>query len=359
MKKILLTGGGTLGSVTPLIAIKQELDQQDTTYDFLFVGTENGVEKDFVTKDYHIKYQGISSGKLRRYFSLQNFIDPFRIIRGFFDSFRVLWSYKPDLIITAGSFVSVPLVIVGYFFRIPIVVHQLDIKIGLSNRIMSWFAKIVTITFADHLKSFPSSKVVLSGNPVRQELFSGDSKKAQKVFNIHNTLPTILVLGGGIGSVNINQLIQSSIDRLLTFCNIIHVTGYGKKGDLCKVDTKHGVYRVVEFLGKELPDVIALADVVVTRAGLATLSELMNLQKIMIIIPIHHHQQEDNARYFDRKKCGIYIDETISFEKFVSVLELLLKNSEVQAELRQGMKQLGNHFAAQIIAKKIQSLLTS
>lgn len=356
MKKVLLTGGGTLGSVTPLIAIKESLEKQYNEYEFLFVGTYSGVEKDFVSKEYGMRYIGIASGKLRRYLSIQNLLDPFNIAKGFFQSWKLLRQEQPDIVITAGSFVSVPLVIAAKLQRIPILVHQLDIRIGLANKIMAAMAQMITITFADHLQNFSDKKVRLVGSPVREELFSGQAKKAQDIFGIHNDLATILVLGGGIGSVNINKLLEKSSKKITEFCNVIHITGKGKQGNLKDFDGVQGVYRVREFIGKEYSHALSLATVVMTRAGLATLAELLALGKVIITIPIKNHQQEDNAKYLERKGAAIYIDEeSCNAEQLGILLKNLLFDTTMQKRLAEAAEGLGYKQSAHIVAKLIHT----
>lgn len=359
IKKIILSGGGTLGSVTPLIAICNELKSNNINnieFDFLFVGSKNGVEKKFV-KSLGIDYNSISSGKLRRYFSFQNFIDVFYILKGFVDSFKLIKKYKPNLILTAGSFVSVPLVIIAWLFKVPIFVFQLDIKVGLANKIMAIFATKITVTFENNLKDFAQKKVVLTGSPIRKELFCGSSLKARQIFDSpppkadgeQNSLKTVFILGGGIGSQEINNLVLNSKDELLKKCNIIHITGIQKNIELFNFNTQNGVYRVIEFINNEIADVFALCDIVVTRAGMATLYEVAVLQKPMIVIPILNHQQEDNAKFFEQHNACINLQNR-SVNNFVNTVFNLIEDDNKKNILIQSAKKLVNPLASKIIA---------
>lgn len=352
--KIMLTGGGTLGSVTPLVAIWQEIKEQNKNSEVVFVGTKNGVEKDFIVKNYKIPYFSISSGKLRRYISLKNITDIYRIIKGFFDSYVLLKKVKPSAIITAGSFVSVPLVIVGWWLKIPVFVHQLDIKVGLANKIMAKFARKITITFGDHFMAFPEDRTILTGSPVRKELLQGKSEKAVKSLGLSKKLPTILILGGGIGAQKVNDLISRNLDQLLQKYNVIHSTGRGKLGNLKNKDTQDGKYRVFEFIDTELADYYALADLIVTRAGLGTLAEVLAVHKPMIIIPIHKHQQEKNAFYFQKKGVGLVVEEIGNFdEKFLHGVKELMTNEKARDQIKDIAEKTKNHVAAMVVAKKV------
>lgn len=358
-KIIILSGGGTLGSVTPLIAIKQEMeDKFSNEYSFLFVGTHDGVERAFVEKIYGIQYLSISSGKIRRYFSLKNFSDIFLIFKGFFDALKILRNYDVSCIVTAGSFVSVPLIFAAYFKKVSIVVHQLDIKIGLANKIMSRFADLIMVTFGDHVSSFGNRNILLSGTPVRRELFIGSIDKAKEYFAINNALKVIVVLGGGLGAGIINKYFWKYRDILLKKYNIIHVVGNGKIGDMESYDSDNGVYRVFEFIGGELSDAFALADCVITRAGLATLSELLVLGKVICAIPITNHQQEDNAVYLERKNALLVINESmLESGDFLNKIDFLMNDIVARDGFSKKARLLGNPHASSISARNIHKLI--
>jgi len=308
MKKYLLTGGGTLGSVTPLLAIRDALQQQAEA-EFVFVGTHAGVERTFVEQQYGIRYIGIASGKLRRYMSIQNLIDPLKIIGGFWQSVHILRAEKPDAVITAGSFVSVPLIIAAAYLKIPIFVHQLDLRIGLANKIMARYATKITVSFEELIEGFASEKTVFTGTPIREEIFRGAADKIRLKYNLDAAFPTVLVLGGGLGARYLNEIVDENKAELLKNMHILHATGRDKQGQLRDEQTAQGTYIVREFFADDFADMLAVADVVVTRAGLATLAELRALSKKMIMVPIKGHQQEDNAEFFTKKGWGVTATE--------------------------------------------------
>jgi len=211
--KILLSGGGTLGSVSPLIAVWQKIFEQKPDSQALWVGTKDGPEKDFV-KNYKLDYRSITAGKLRRYFSLKNLLDPFLVLMGFFQSLKIIKEFKPQIIISAGGFVSVPLAWAGKFKKVPVLIHQQDVRPGLANKLMASSAEKITVTFEKSLKDFPIEKVTLTGNPVRQEIFNGSKEEAYNFFKLDFNIPTVLILGGGTGSLAINKLVWMSLRKL-------------------------------------------------------------------------------------------------------------------------------------------------
>ena len=260
--KILFSGGGTGGSVTPLLAIYDSLDKE--RYDFWWIGTKNGPEKKMI-KDKGIEYRYINSGKLRRYFSWKNFIDPMFVFFGFLESFFFLLFRRQDLIITAGSFVSVPLVWAAHILRIPVIVHQQDIRPGLANKIMAKSARVVTCVFEKSLKDY-KKKALWTGNPVRAFL---KTEKDYNFFDFNGLVPTVLVIGGGTGAKNINKIVYESVNSLCSKVQVIHVVGNGKK----ERDIDNSNYRQTEFLNeRELAKAYAISDIVVSRCGIGVLS---------------------------------------------------------------------------------------
>ena len=254
--RIILTGGGTLGSVTPLLAIAQKLKDKRVDVDFLWVGTKAGPEKELVLNS-DIIYRGISAGKLRRYFSLKNLSDIIKTAVAIIQSLFITYSFKPKLIICAGSFVQVPIVfavsainmITPREKKIKIIVHQQDVKKGLANSLASKFADKITVSTKKSLTDFPKLKTVLTGNPYRAEILNGQISHAIKLFKINPKKPTLLILGGGTGALRLNQLVTGALPKLLTFCQIIHITGKNKQTDGLK--SMRGYYQT-EFLKSPL-----------------------------------------------------------------------------------------------------------
>ncbi|PIT94041.1 undecaprenyldiphospho-muramoylpentapeptide beta-N-acetylglucosaminyltransferase [Candidatus Falkowbacteria bacterium CG10_big_fil_rev_8_21_14_0_10_43_11] len=347
--KILLTGGGTGGSVTPLLAVFDELRvTRDALCDFeyLWVGTKSGPEKEMVARE-GIEFKAIAAGKFRRYFSARNLIDPFFVIIGFFQSLVIILKFKPDWIITAGGFVSVPVFWVGWLTRKKMIVHQQDVRAGLANKLMAPLAKFVTVTFEKSLQDYgPEAKWI--GNPVRGKKLEVKSKK---YFNLAINMPVLLILGGGTGSAFINKLVLESLPQLTKICQIIHVTGKGKQPALKK---NYPNYYPYEFLNTEqMAEAYAAATIVVSRCGLATLSELSYFGKPAILIYLPGHQ-EYNARVFEEYGAAIVLDQP-ALEKnfFIKKVKKLLADKKLQADLSKNISEVIKKGAAKELAKII------
>ncbi|GAC1573370.1 MAG: hypothetical protein NVS3B9_3910 [Candidatus Doudnabacteria bacterium] len=238
--KILLVGGGTGGPVMPLIAVMQKVKELPPSADFLLIGTNKGPEKDLALK-YSIDFIGIPAGKLRRYFSFQNFYAPFLVFAGFFKALKVIKDFNPDVVLGAGGYVSVPVVIAAWILRKKIVIHQQDVLPSLTNQILAPLATKITVTFEKSGKDFrlssglfmpKDSKVIWTGNPVRAELMNPrSSEDIKKSFNIIDQRIVILFLGGATGALALNKIIAEVLPALCEFSEVIHVTGKGKAID--------------------------------------------------------------------------------------------------------------------------------
>lgn len=346
-EKIVLTGGGTGGSVTPLLALADKFDKNN----LLWIGTENGLEKNIIEGE-GIRFISIKSGKLRRYFDWKNFSDLFLIIIGFFQSLAVLLRLKPRLVLTAGSFVSVPVVWAAWILRIPVLIHQQDARPGLANKLMAPFAKIITVTFEKSIKDY-GKKAVWTGNPVRRSLEVPRNKKQEtNHFDLNNNIPTILILGGGTGSVAINKLVEESLDELMKFCQVIHVAGRGKM-------PSHGGdknYKNFEFLSTEqLAEAYAISDIVISRAGMGALTELSYLGKPAIIIPMPDSHQEDNAKIFEENEAAIILDQKdLKSDTFLQEIRDFLNNKEMKERLSGNIRKVIKNGADETILMLIK-----
>ncbi len=346
--KILLTGGGTGGSVAPLLAVYDEL-KDGARFEFLWLGTKFGPERAMVEKA-NVKFKAVAAGKWRRYFSLKNLTDIFKIKLGFFQSFFIMLNWRPDLVMTAGSFSSVPVVWAAWLLGVPVIVHQQDIIPGLANKLMAPFAKVVTVTFESSLKDY-SKKAVWIGNPTRQSL-EVESKKLK----VESGMPTVLILGGGTGAEAINKLVENSLSELTKFCQIIHITGKNKSYGLRVTG-----YESYEFLDAEkMAAALKSADLVVTRAGLGFLSELSFLGKPAIIIPMPDSHQVANAEFFRSRKAAVVARQKyLTPENFTQMIKDLLsdeKNLKRLAEnMAKAMKKNANQEMIKIINKIIDS----
>lgn len=280
MKRILLTGGGTAGHVTPNIALMPKLKEKN--YEIYYIGSKNGIEKDLIEKE-NIPYYGISSGKLRRYFDLKNATDVFRVVKGVGQAVKIISEIKPDIIFSKGGFVAVPVAAAAKLKGIPLVCHESDITPGLANKLAAPFAKKVCASFPETLKYIKDNKGILTGSPVRKELFDGSRKKGLEFAGFDGNKPVILIMGGSIGSVKINNAVRGIIDKLTEKYDIIHLCG---KGNIEEKLGSHKGYRQYEFISKELKDIFAAADMVCARAGSNSVFEYLYLKKPMLLIPL-------------------------------------------------------------------------
>jgi len=358
--KILFTGGGTMGSVSPLIAIHQQLtknNQQKTKdYQVLWLGTRTGPERKIVEKE-GIEFKAIAAGKLRRYFDLRNIIDLAKIKIGFWQAFFIILKFKPDIILSAGSFVSVPVVWAGWVLRIPSIIHQQDVRPGLANRLMAPFAARITVALDVSLEDYSKNKTVLAGNPVRQSLVTSDQSlvMGSEKFEFKNNLPILLVMGGGTGALKINELIWESLDELTKFCNVLHLTGKNKNKNYSLLITHYSLrYKSFEFLTDKMADAYQAADLVVSRAGMSALTELAYLKKPAIVIPIPNSHQEDNAKYFAQKDACLYLDQRkTSSDQLVKIVRELLRDGNRRRELGENMHKIFIDYSGKHIIKEV------
>ncbi|MFA6513738.1 MAG: UDP-N-acetylglucosamine--N-acetylmuramyl-(pentapeptide) pyrophosphoryl-undecaprenol N-acetylglucosamine transferase [Patescibacteria group bacterium] len=358
---IILSGGGSGGPVTTLLAVSKELIKDNSHLNLIFIGTKKGPERllidSFRVYDKHIKFIAISSGKLRRYFSVANFLDFFKIFSGFIISFLILSKEKPNLVISAGGFVSVPLVWAAYLKKIPILIHQQDVRPGLANRLMAPFARLITVSFEKSLSDY-GPKAVWIGNPSNQleqndTFISGIKEK----YNLQSGLPLILVTGGGTGSQAINNLIIKALPKLISSAQIIHLTGKGK----LPIDQKNDApnYQAFEFLNNdEVFALMSISTLVISRCGLASLTELCALEKPAILIPIPDSQQEDNAEVFKRYKAAVVLNQkTLSVEELIDKIKEVLVNNELRKNLTTNIFKIMKKNAAETMASLIWEIL--
>lgn len=281
MSKIVMTGGGTAGHVTPNIALMPTLQKEG--YEISYIGSYDGIEKHLI-EEQHIPYYGISSGKLRRYFDVKNFSDPFKVLKGYRQSVKLLKQLKPDVVFSKGGFVSVPVVLAAKRCRIPAIIHESDLTPGLANRIAIPSATKVCCNFPETLKYLPAEKAVLTGSPIRKELLSGNRDRAFSLCGFKSRAKAaLLIIGGSTGSKAINTAIRDLLPELIKSFNIIHLCGKGNlASDLADVPG----YAQFEYANRELADMFALADLVISRAGANAICELLALRKPNILIPL-------------------------------------------------------------------------
>lgn len=308
MKKIVMTGGGTAGHVTPNIALMPAL--KENGYEISYIGSYAGMEKQLI-EEQNIPYYGISSGKLRRYFDWKNFSDPFKVLKGYGQAVRLLKKLKPDVVFSKGGFVSVPVVLAAKRCKIPAIIHESDLTPGLANRLAIPSASKVCCNFPETMKYLPDGKAVLTGSPIRQELLSGKKEAAISYCGFEGrNLPVILIVGGSSGSKVINSAVRAILPELLDHFSIIHLCG---KGNLDESLKNLEGYAQFEYAKQELTDMFALSDLVISRAGANSICELLALHKPNILIPLSaaasRGDQILNAKSFKAQGFSYVIEE--------------------------------------------------
>jgi UDP-N-acetylglucosamine--N-acetylmuramyl-(pentapeptide) pyrophosphoryl-undecaprenol N-acetylglucosamine transferase len=340
MKKIVMTGGGTAGHVTPNIALMPALKKAD--YEITYIGSYQGMEKDLIEAQ-GIPYYGIASGKLRRYFDLKNFSDPFKVLKGYGEAIRLMKQLKPDIVFSKGGFVSVPVVLAAKHCHVPAIIHESDITPGLANKIAVHGAKKVCCNFPETMKYLPEGKAVLTGSPIRQELFLGNADAARTLCHIQDTTrPVLLIVGGSSGSKVINDVVRAALPELLEHFSIIHLCGKGNL-DPSLNDVKD--YTQMEYASRELPDIFALADLVISRAGANSICELLALHKPNILIPLSaaasRGDQILNARSFQKQGFSYVLEEeSLSKESLLNAVRTVFADRDTYRSAMEASGQM-------------------
>ncbi len=306
-KKIVLTGGGTAGHVTPNIALLPSL--KEAGYKIFYVGSYNGIEKKLLA-DFDVKYYGISCGKFRRYFDPKNFSDPFRVIKGYSEAKKIIREIQPDVLFSKGGYVSVPVVRAAASLRVPCIIHESDMTPGLANKLCIHSAKKICCNFPETFNMLPPEKAVLTGSPIRAELSTGERTKGLGLCGFPDDKPVILVIGGSLGASAVNEAVRDALPELLRDFNVIHICGTNKMDNMLL--TTPG-YKQFEYVKEDLKHLFAAADIVISRAGANAICELLSLKKPNILIPLpaksSRGDQILNARSFEKQGFSMVIDE--------------------------------------------------
>ena len=352
MKRIVLTGGGTAGHVTPNIALLPKL--KELGYDVHYIGSYNGIEKTLI-EECQIPYYGISSGKLRRYFDLKNFSDPFKVLKGFSEAAKLLKNLKPDVVFSKGGFVSVPVVLAAKQQRIPVIIHESDMTPGLANKLSIPAASKVCCNFPETLEHLPKGKAVLSGSPIREELLTGSREKALQFTGLTGTKPVLLIIGGSLGSVVVNEAVRGILPKLLKKFEIIHLCG---KGKLDQTLTAMNGYVQYEYISDELKDLFALCDIVISRAGANSICEFLALRKPALLVPLSaaasRGDQILNANSFKKQGyAAVLEEEALNGDSLYDALNELWDNKDAYIEAMNA-SPMGNSI--QIITDLLEEL---
>ena len=350
MPKIFFTGGGTAGHVTPNIALIRELYSD---YEIGYVGESSSVEEKLISS-ISVPFFRIKSGKLRRYFSIKNIFDPFKVIVGFLQSIRLCIRERPDLVFSKGGYVAVPLVLAARVLKIPIIAHESDVTPGLANRLTFPFCSKICLTFPATGRQLSDNRVLVTGTPLRRALIDADAKKGLQLLNFENNMPILLVFGGSKGARFLNELIFRLRDRLLESFNIVHITGEGN----CSGETEMKGYIQREFLHQDFGDVLAAASVVVSRAGANSIYELLSLRKPHLLVPLPKEasrgDQLENARKFCELGYSRYIEESLlTDDNFIREIKNLL---ETKTSIEKRLANFKAPDSVSMIVKEIKKI---
>ena len=351
MKHIVLTGGGTAGHVTPNIALMGRLKEQG--YQISYIGSYNGIEKTLI-EELGIPYYGISSGKLRRYFDLKNFTDPFRVLKGFSEARKLLKQLKPDVVFSKGGFVTVPVVVAAGRLKIPAIIHESDMTPGLANKLCIPSAVKVCCNFPETKAHLPEGKAVVTGTPIRPELLQGDADKGRSFTGFTSEKPVIMIIGGSLGAQAVNDAIRRILPELLKDFQVVHLCGKGKQDD-SKNDLKG--YVQYEYIESELADLFAMADIVISRAGANAICELQALKKPNLLIPLSANASRGdqilNARSFEKQGFSMVLEEeSITDEVLLKAIHDLYDHRE---NYRAAMENAPGQDSISVICDLIRS----
>ena len=349
-KKIILTGGGTAGHVTPNIALIPELEKRG--FEIHYIGSKEGIEKELIG-NFDIPYYGISSGKLRRYFDVKNFTDPFRIINGYREAKKIIKELQPDVVFSKGGFVTVPVVKAAAGKKVPCVLHESDISPGLANRLCIKSADVICTNFPETIEHLPEGKAVVTGSPIRKELFEGNKSKGLEYCGFDDSKPVIMIIGGSLGSVRVNEAVRAILSKLLERFQIVHLCGK-EKLDESLVGTKG--YIQFEYVQKELKDIMCAADLVISRAGANAICELVALHKPNVLIPLSleasRGDQILNAQSFEKQGYSYLLrEEDLTDDTLLEAIDTVWNDKEKYIK---SMKNGGHGDAVKTIADIIE-----
>lgn len=366
--RIVLTGGGTGGHLFPLVAVAQKIKEKKPETEFIFMGPSGKMEKDIIGKT-GVKMKSIICGKRRRYFSWLNFSDFFKVPVGIAQALWHLLVLMPDAVFSKGGYASVPVVISAWIYRIPVFIHESDANPGEANSVLGKFAKRVAVSYAEAEKYFPPDQVVLTGNPLFDDVTQGDAEKIRKTFNLHESKKVIFIAGGSQGARSINNKILNILPELLHKYELIHQTGESnfdevrhKAGEL-GVKTGHDGYFPMAFYGEdhELKDILAVADLVITRAGANTLTEIAACAKPAIVIPLstaaNDHQRMNAYAIARHGGCVVLEENNLGEHLLLKKIDEIMENEELRKELSKSINKFYHPDAAQKIAEGVLGMI--
>lgn len=350
MKTIVFTGGGSAGHVTPNLAIIARLKKLG--WNIQYIGSREGIEKEII-QHAGIPFHSISSGKLRRYFDLKNIKDPFKVVKGIGDAYMLLRKLKPAVVFSKGGFVSVPVIIASWLLRIPVISHESDMTPGLANKLSLPFVTRICVNFPESLQHIKGGKGICTGLPIREHILQGKAGRAYDLCEFHKQKPVLLIMGGSLGAQAINKVVREALDPLLEQFQIVHLCGKGQVDDTL---SKRRGYKQFEFMNDELADVLAMTDIVLSRAGATAIFEFLAVGKPMLLIPLTRQASRGdqllNAASFEKKGYArVLFEENLTAAALVESLNGLYDAREQIASNIRSTRQGG---AVETIVELIQ-----
>ncbi|MBH5317554.1 undecaprenyldiphospho-muramoylpentapeptide beta-N-acetylglucosaminyltransferase [Paenibacillus sp. GSMTC-2017] len=342
MGTILFTGGGSAGHVTVNLALIPRFVEKGWNVDY--IGSVNGIEKQLIEAVPNVRYFPISTGKLRRYMDWNNVKDPFRVVKGLYQAYRIINKQKPNVIFSKGGFVSVPVVLGAWLNKVPVLIHESDLTPGLANRIAIPFATGVCTTFPETVDALPENKCRYIGPIVREDLIKGNAEKGRALCGFNRAKPVMLIMGGSLGAKRINEVVRKALPRLLETYQVVHLCG--KNGHVSSMSSGH--YKQFEYVTDELPHLLAMTDIVISRAGSNSIFEFLALHKPMLLIPLPKGQSRGdqilNAESFRRSGyCDVLYEENLEERTLVEHVQKLYENRQTyidQMSVRKGSDSL-------------------
>jgi UDP-N-acetylglucosamine--N-acetylmuramyl-(pentapeptide) pyrophosphoryl-undecaprenol N-acetylglucosamine transferase len=331
---IAITGGGTGGHIFPNAAIIEELKKRGYK-DIIWIGAKHGKEQEWARK-LNVPFFGISTGKLRRYISLKNISDILGVVAGIIQSFFILLRHRPSMLFSKGGFVSVPPVVASWLLRVPVITHESDIDPGLATKIIARFSKVICVSFEKTADFFSGGRTVHTGNPVRGLVKNGDRQKGLRYLGFKDDLPVVFVMGGSLGAASINKTVHEMCKSRAFNFNLVHQCGLGNLDNNLSGKKR---YVQLEFIGKEIGDVMAASDIVISRAGAGAIFEIGYMKRPSILVPLpkskSRGEQIENARYFEKNgACVIIRDENLKADVMHELINRLLSD-------RKSLKTMG------------------
>lgn len=364
--RIVLTGGGTGGHLIPLVTVARKIKEKVPDCNFLFMGPGGKMERE-IMGGAGVRSKKVMAGKMRRYFSALNLLDIFKIPVGIVQALWYLLFFMPDAIFSKGGYASLPVVLAGWIYRIPVLIHESDSNPGMANSMLAKFSKRVAVSYPEAQKYFPADQVVLTGNPLREDIDKGDIQKARAMFSLVDSKKTILVIGGSQGSRNINNKILNILPELLRKYQVIHQTGENNFEEVKQIAGELGIkaghdgYFPIAFYGDEIKDLLAASDMAISRAGASNISELAATGKPSIIIPLsasaNNHQHMNAYSIAKTGGCIVLEENNLGEHMLLSKINEIMENEELRAKLSANIRAFYHPDAAQRIADGILGMI--